>query len=84
MRFRSNSQVRNALDHHIADGEVALTEEQLGIAVNEPGSIYSLFPAPLFQVAIHPAAGGPGTHFMTQIGLLFRGGGLPVWGEHHD
>jgi len=39
----------------------------------ESGSIYSLFSAPQFQVAMHLAGDGPGTHFMTQVGLLFKG-----------
>jgi hypothetical protein len=39
----------------------------------EPGSIYSLFSAPQFQVAMHMAGDGPGMHFMTQIGMLFKG-----------
>jgi len=39
----------------------------------EPGSTYSLFSAPQFQVAMHLAGDGPGTHFMMQIGLLFKG-----------
>ena len=39
----------------------------------EPGGTYSLFSAPQFQVAMHLAGDGPGTHFMTQIGLLFKG-----------
>jgi hypothetical protein len=37
----------------------------------EPGSTYSLFSAPQFQVAMQLAGDGPGTHFMTEIGLLF-------------
>lgn len=39
----------------------------------EPGNIYSLFSAPQFQIAMHLAGDGPGTHFMTQIGMLFKG-----------
>jgi len=39
----------------------------------EPGGTYALFSAPQFQVAMHLAGDGPGTHFMTQIGLLFKG-----------
>jgi len=39
----------------------------------EPGSTYSLFSAPQFQVVMHLGGNGPGTHFMTQIGLLFKG-----------
>jgi len=39
----------------------------------EPGATYSLFSAPQFQLAMHLAGDGPGTHFMTQIGLLFKG-----------
>ena len=39
----------------------------------EPGNTYSLFSAPQFQVAMHLAGDGPGTHFMTEIGLLFKG-----------
>lgn len=39
----------------------------------EPGSTYSLFSAPQCQLAVHLAGDGPGTHFMTQVGLLFKG-----------
>ena len=39
----------------------------------EPGGTYSLFSAPQFQVTMHLVGDGPGTHFMTQIGLLFKG-----------
>ena len=39
----------------------------------EPGGTYALFSAPQFQVAMHVAGDGSGTHFMTQIGLLFKG-----------
>ncbi len=51
----------------------------------EPGNTYSLFSAPQFQVAMHLAGDGPGTHFMTEIGLLFKGEeflfGVPTMGE---
>lgn len=39
----------------------------------EPGGIYSLYSAPQFQLAMQLAGDGPGTHFMTEIGLLFKG-----------
>jgi len=39
----------------------------------EPDGIYNLFSAPQFQVAMYMAGDGPGTHFMTQLGLLFKG-----------
>lgn len=42
----------------------------------EPGGTCSLFSAPQFQVAMHLASDGPGTHFMTQIGLVERRGQL--------
>jgi hypothetical protein len=37
----------------------------------EPGGTYTLFSAPQFQVAMHLAEDGPGTHSTTQVGLLF-------------
>lgn len=39
----------------------------------KPGGVYNLFSAPQFQVTMLLAGDGPGTHFMTQIGLLFKG-----------
>jgi len=36
------------------------------------GGVYSLFSTPQFQVNMRIAGDGPKSHFMTEVGVLFR------------